>query len=66
MRKKAALTDAASIALGFAALALAAGTVVYMITGSAPWKGDTRTIAFVVAGVLATFGINHLRRERAA
>jgi len=66
VRKKAALTDAASIALGFAALALAAGTVVYMITGSAPWKGDTRTIAFVVASLLATFGVNHLRRERAA
>jgi len=64
VRRKAALTGVASVALGVVALALAAGTVVYMLTGGSPWEGDVRTIAYVVAGVLATFGVNHLRRER--
>ena len=65
LRRKLALTGFASVALGVVALALAAGTVVYMLTGGAPWKGDARTIALVVAGVLATFGVSHLRREPA-
>ena len=66
LRRKLALRGAASAALGVVALVLAAATVVYMVTGAAPWKGDARTIAFVVAGVLATFGVNHLRMQRAA
>ena len=32
---------------------------------TAPLKGDARTVAFVVAGMLATFGVNHLRPRRA-
>ena len=44
---------------------LAGATVVYMLTGESPWKGDARTIAFVVGGVLATYGVNHLRLRRA-
>jgi len=64
LRRKLALTGSASVALGLVALLLAAATVAYMLTGSSPWKGDARTIAFVVAGVLATYGVDHLRRER--
>ncbi len=63
VRRKLALRGAASVALGVVALLLAAGAIVYTLTGSAPWKGDTRTVALVAAGVLATFGVNHLRRE---
>jgi len=66
LRRKLTLTGTASIALGVVALALAVATVIYMLTGASPWKGDLRTIAFVVAGVLATFGVNHLHREHAA
>ena len=64
LRRKLALGERASIALGLIALLLAAATVTYMLTGSSPWHGDVRTLAFVVAGMLATYGVNHLRRER--
>jgi hypothetical protein len=64
LRRKLALGARASTALGLVALLLAAATVVYMLTGESPWHGDTRTLAFVVAGMLATYGVNHLRRER--
>ncbi len=67
VRRKLALDGAASVALGLVALLLAAATVVYILTGASPWERDARTIACVVAGVLATYGVNHLRRrERAA
>jgi hypothetical protein len=66
VRRKLGLTGGASVALGFVALLLAAATVVYMLTGQAPWKGGARTIAFVVAGVLATYGVNHLWLRRTA
>ena len=65
-RRKLGLTGPLSVALGVVALALAGATVAYMLTDEAPWHGDTRTLALVVAGVLATYGVNHLRRERAA
>ena len=68
VRRKLALQGAASVALGVAALLLAGATVVYILTGASPWEREARTIACVVAGVLATYGVNHLRvkRERAA
>jgi hypothetical protein len=64
LRRRLALTETVSVALGVVALALAAATVAYMLTGEAPWHGDKRTLAYVVAGALATYGVNHLRRER--
>ena len=68
VRRRLALGGAASLALGVAALLLAGATVVYILTGASPWEREARTIACVVAGVLATYGVNHLRvrRERAA
>jgi 4-hydroxybenzoate polyprenyltransferase len=35
-----------------------------MLTDEAPWNGDTRTLVFVAAGMLATYGINHLWQRR--
>ena len=64
LRRRLALSGAASVALGVLALALAALTVVYMLTGESPLEGAARTVALVVAGMLATFGVNHLRRRR--
>ena len=63
LRRKLRLDGVASIALGVLALALAAVTVVYMLTGSSALAGAERTVALVVAGMLATFGVNHLRRR---
>ena len=63
VRRKLALRGAAAAALGALALALAAATVVDMLTGDAPFEDRERTIALVVAGLLATYGVNHLRRE---
>ena len=63
LRRKLKLDGAASIALGVLALALAAVTVVYMLTGSSAPAGGARTGALIVAGMLATFGVNHLRRR---
>jgi hypothetical protein len=61
VRRKIALDGPASLALGVLALAIAALTVVSMLTGDAPLQGGGRTVALVVAGMLATFGVNHLR-----
>jgi hypothetical protein len=61
VRRKIALDGPASLALGVLALAIAALTVVSMLTGDAPLRGGGRTVALVVAGMLATFGVNHLR-----
>jgi hypothetical protein len=61
VRRKIALGGPASLALGVLALAIAALTVVSMLTGEAPLQGGGRTVALVVAGMLATFGVNHLR-----
>jgi hypothetical protein len=66
LRRKLALRGAASIALGVLALALAVVTVAYMLTGESALAGAERTVALVVAGMLATFGVNHLRRRVAA
>ena len=68
VRRRLALGGAASLALGVSALLLAGATVVYILTGASPWEREARTIACVVAGILATYGVNHLRvrRERAA
>jgi hypothetical protein len=65
LRRRLALEGAASLGLGLLALALAAATVVYMLTGESPLEGGAQTVALVVAGMLATFGVNHLRRRRA-
>jgi hypothetical protein len=65
LRRKVALSGAASIALGALALVLATVTVAYMLTGDSALAGAERTVALVVAGMLATYGVNHLRRRRA-
>ena len=65
LRKKLALDGAASVALGVLALALAAVTVGYMLTGSSAFEGGARTVVLIVAGMLATFGVNHLRLRAA-
>jgi len=64
LRRKLALGERASGALGVVALLLAAATVTYMLTGASPWQDDTRTLVLVATGMLATYGVNHLRRER--
>lgn len=61
VRRRLTLDGAASVALGVLALAIAALTVVSMLTGTAPLEGGGRTLALVVTGMLATFGVNHLR-----
>lgn len=63
LRRKLRLGDAASLALGVLALALAAATIAYMLTGRSPVAGDARTVVLVAAGMIATFGVNHLRRH---
>ena len=63
LRRRLTLSSALSVALGVLALELAAATVVYMTTGEAPLQGGAQTVALVVAGMLATFGVNHLRRR---
>ena len=63
LRRKLALRGVASVALGVLALALAAATVAYMLTGDSPLEGTERTLALVVAGILATFGVSHLGRR---
>lgn len=65
VRRKRALSGAASVGLGVLALAIAALTVVSMLTDDPPLEGGGRTVAFVVAGMLATFGVNHLRTRAA-
>ncbi len=64
VRRKLALEGGAAIALGAVALLLAGATVVYILTGKSAWDREARTIACVVAGVLATYGVNHLRLRR--
>jgi len=61
VRRKLHLDGVASVALGVLALAIAVLTVVSMLTEEAPLEGSARTAALVVAGMLATFGVNHLR-----
>lgn len=63
LRRKLALRGMASVALGALALALAATTVAYMLTGDSLLEGTERTLALVVAGMLATFGVSHLGRR---
>lgn len=63
LRRKLALGGAASLALGILALVLAALTVVYMLTGDSPLEGAAQTVVLVAAGMLATFGVNHLHRR---
>ncbi len=63
LRRKLVLRGVASIALGVLALALAAATIAYMLLGESPLGGAGRTVALVVAGMLATFGIGHLGRR---
>lgn len=60
VRRKLALTGAASVALGSLALALGGLTAVYMVTGRSPLKGAGQSAILVAAGVLVTFGVNHL------
>jgi hypothetical protein len=65
VRRKLGLRGAASVALGVLALAIAVLTVVSMLTEDPPLQGGGRTVALVVAGMLATFGVNHLRARAA-
>lgn len=65
VRRKLHLTGSASVALGVVALLLAGATVIYILTGRSPWEREARTVACVVAGMLATYGVNHLRLRRA-
>jgi hypothetical protein len=66
LHRRLALRGAASIALGVLALALATATTAYMLTGESALAGAERTVALGVAGMLATFGVNHLRRRATA
>jgi CsoR family transcriptional regulator, copper-sensing transcriptional repressor len=52
-----------SVALGILALALGALTAASMLTDDPPLSGSGRTVALVAAGMLATFGVNHLHRR---
>lgn len=61
LRRKLALTGAASIALGLLALALGGLTAGYMVTGNSPLSGVEQSAALVAGGVLVTFGVNHLK-----
>ena len=61
LRRKLTLTGAPSIALGLLALALGGVTIGYMVTGRSPLKGAEQSAVLVAGGVLATFGVNHLR-----
>ncbi len=63
VRRKLTLTGAASIALGALALALGGLTAAYMLTERSPLKGSEQTAALVAAGVLVTFGVNHLHMQ---
>ena len=65
LRRKVALSDAASLVLGVIALVLAALTTAYMLTGDSPLEGAGRTVALALAGMLATFGVGHLGRRTA-
>ena len=65
LRRKLALTGAAALALGGLALVLATVTIAYMLTGDSALAGGERTVALIVAGMLATYGVNHLWRRRA-
>ena len=65
VRRKLALTNAASVALGVLALALGGLTAAYMVTGRSPLKGAEQYAALVAAGVLVTFGVNHLTARSA-
>ena len=65
MRRKLALTGATSIALGLLALALGGLTAAYMVTGHSPLEGVEESAGLVAAGVLVTFGVNHLTARSA-
>lgn len=60
VRRKLVLTGPASLALGLLALALGGLTAAYMLTGHSPLTGSKQTAALVAAGILVTFGVNHL------
>lgn len=65
VRRKLALNVAASITLGLLALALGGMTTAYMVTGRSPLKGTEQSAVLVAAGVLVTFGVNHLTTRSA-
>ncbi len=60
VRRKLVLTDTTSFALGLLALALGGLTAAYILTGHSPLTGSEQAAALVAAGVLVTFGVNHL------
>ena len=66
LRRKLALERRGVVRARRAGARARGATVVYMTTGDAPLQGGAQTVALVVAGMLATFGVNHLRRRRAA
>lgn len=65
VHRKLELTGAASVALGALALALGGLTAAYMVTGRSPLKGAEQGAILVAAGVLVTFGVNHLTTRSA-
>lgn len=65
LRRKLSLDGAASVALGVLALVLAGATVAYMLTGSSGFEGAESTVVLIASGMLATFGVNHLRLRAA-
>ncbi|MBW3607335.1 MAG: hypothetical protein KY463_03095 [Actinobacteria bacterium] len=65
LRRKLSLEGTASVALGVLALVLAAVTVAYMLTGSSAFEGAEGTVVLIASGMLATFGVNHLRLRAA-
>ena len=65
LRRKLALTGAASVALGLVALALGGLTIGYMVTGRSPLEGAEQSAVLVACGVLFTYGVNHLKARSA-
>ena len=63
VRRKLVLTGPASLALGLLALALGGLTAAYMLTGRSPLTGSEQTAALLAAGMLVTFGVNHMVLE---
>jgi hypothetical protein len=60
LRRRLALSAPTSIALGAVAVALAAAMIAYMLIGEPPLENIGRSAALVVAGMLATYGANHV------
>jgi hypothetical protein len=65
LRRRLALTPAASIVTGAVSLGVAAIAVVYIATDHSLLHGSEHVAALLAVGALAVFGVNHLRTRRA-